>query len=87
MFATRRMVYVSADGLELVGRVVSWKHPSYGFLRCTGGVVDLSRDVFVHINDVVDRERLPVGARVRFRVEQTDRGPRAVDVAPMEWVR
>lgn len=49
----------------------------FGFITA-----DTGEDVFVHHTDLADegREYLVEGQRVRFDVEQTDRGPRAVRV-------
>jgi cold shock CspA family protein len=53
--------------------------PSFGFLTCDDG----SGDVFIHAS-VWERAGLSLskGDDVTFAVEPTDRGPRAVSIAP-----
>ncbi len=46
----------------------------YGFIASPA----LEKQIFVHFTDA--RSRIKAGDKVRFRVEQTDKGPRAVDV-------
>ena len=48
----------------------------YGFI----GVNGQETDVFVHNSDVEGRSSLSIGERVEFDIEETDRGPRAVNV-------
>jgi cold shock CspA family protein len=51
----------------------------YGFIQCGDG----QPDIFVHLNDFrrgVDAYWVKQGDSVEFGVEQTPKGPRAVDV-------
>lgn len=49
----------------------------YGFIEPAGG----GSDVFVHVNGLADpAATLQEGQRLRFDVDQTDKGPRAVNV-------
>jgi uncharacterized membrane protein YsdA (DUF1294 family)/cold shock CspA family protein len=64
---------------ESRGVVVSFDPDrGFGFIRAPG----LGEDVFVHASEVVGGGGLRAGQRVRFLVEGTDRGPRAVRVLP-----
>jgi CspA family cold shock protein len=59
------------------GTVKRWLNGrGYGFI----GVDDRETDVFVHNSDIEGRPSLRVGERVEFDIEETDRGPRAVNV-------
>ncbi len=61
------------------GIVVSFdEQRGFGFIRTP----DLDGDVFVHVREVQGRCPLRIGQRVRFEVEATERGPRAVRVEP-----
>ncbi|MEA3345527.1 MAG: cold-shock protein [Chloroflexota bacterium] len=52
----------------------------YGFIRQANG-----EEVFVHYSGIVGSgfKSLSEGQRVGFRVEQTDKGPQAVEVVPL----
>ena len=57
----------------------------FGFIACDGGT-DLA-DCFVHYSDIVQpegRKTLKEGARVEFMLEESDRGPRARKVMPID---
>jgi cold shock protein len=57
------------------GRVKRYERNSgFGFIDTPEG------DLFVHHTALKDREFLLVGQQVEFEVEQSDRGPRAVNV-------
>jgi CspA family cold shock protein len=59
------------------GTVKRWLNGrGYGFI----GVDGQEEDVFVHNSDVERRSSLRVGERVEFDIEETNRGPRAVNV-------
>ena len=59
------------------GTVKRWLNGrGYGFI----GVDGRETDVFVHNSNVEGRLSLRVGERVEFDIEETDRGPRAVNV-------
>lgn len=64
------------------GIVKKWMaDKGYGFIAREG-----QKDVFVHFTDIADdggdgkRRNLFEGDRVEFEVEQSDRGPKAVNV-------
>ena len=64
--------------------VVKWYSVGrgYGFIARDGG----GKDLFVHHSQIAqagDPEGLREGRRVRFEVEEADRGPRAVKVMPL----
>lgn len=50
----------------------------FGFISATDG-----KDYFVHHSSIMGKgfKTLKEGAQVQFEIENTDRGPRAVDVA------
>jgi len=50
----------------------------FGFIRTE----ELPKDVFVHIQEVRDRQTLSQGQKVRFDTKQTPKGLSAVDVIP-----
>jgi cold shock CspA family protein len=65
---------------ELVeGFVVSWRD-NWGFLRRRGVPVVPDGDVFCHQSSVVTEGPMRPGLRVRFRVVQAPKGPRAEEV-------
>jgi CRISPR-associated protein Csm5 len=69
---------VKAAPGQRTGRLVKFipKH-RYGFIQPDDG----GEDIFVHINDLADSSAsLREGQRLAFDVEQTNRGPRAVNV-------
>jgi CspA family cold shock protein len=59
------------------GKIKAWnREKHYGFIQR-----EKEPDVFVHRTGLRDREWTPVvGHEVTFLVEESDRGPRAVDV-------
>ncbi len=64
--------------------VVKWYDPDkgYGFIARPSG-----KEIFFHRSGIMPGiaiDRLPEGARVTFLVEQSPKGPQAVEVAPME---
>jgi CspA family cold shock protein len=69
---------LSMDG-EMMG-TVKWfsRMKGWGFIEPDDG----ERDVFVHYENIVGDgfRNLEKGERVRFRVEDTDRGPKALEV-------
>jgi CspA family cold shock protein len=71
---------VSMDDGEAAG-TVKWfsRMKGWGFIQPDGG----DRDVFVHYSDIEGDgfKNLEKGARVRFRIEDTPKGPKAVAVA------
>ena len=70
------------DG-EVTG-TVKWfsRMKGWGFIEPDGG----DRDVFVHYENIAGEgfRNLEKGERVRFRIEDTPKGPKAVDVYPVE---
>ena len=50
----------------------------FGFISATDG-----KDYFVHHSSIMGKgfKTLKEGAQVQFEIENTDRGPRAIDVA------
>lgn len=69
------------DG-EVTG-TVKWfsRMKGWGFIEPDGG----ERDVFVHYQSIVGEgfRNLEKGDRVQFRVEDTPRGPKAIDVVAL----
>jgi CspA family cold shock protein len=67
------------DG-EMTG-TVKWfsRMKGWGFIEPDGG----DRDVFVHYESILGEgfRNLEKGERVHFRIEDTPRGPKAVDVS------
>ncbi len=43
---------------------------------------DEGRDVFVHLSGISDGGPLAEGQKVSFETEESDKGPRAINVAP-----
>jgi CspA family cold shock protein len=65
--------------VKLIGEVKWFNNTKgYGFIRKADGV-----EIFVHHTSVVGTgfKTLVEGQQVEFRIEQTDKGPQAVDVA------
>ncbi len=61
--------------------MVKWFNPrkGYGFISREG-----EKDLFVHVSDIAaPTKRLRAGQRVAFRVRESERGPRAVEVEPV----
>jgi CspA family cold shock protein len=71
----------SANG-EALG-TVKWfsRMKGWGFIEPDGG----DRDVFVHYENIVGEgfRNLEKGERARFRIEDTPRGPKAIDVVAL----
>jgi CspA family cold shock protein len=69
-------------GNEING-TVKWfsRMKGWGFIEPDGG----DRDVFVHYEDIVGDgfRNLEKGERVRFHIEDTPKGPKAIRVQPM----
>ena len=66
----------------MIGRVVK-----YDERRCFGKLwVSGYGEVFVHRDELIDVLVLTPGQRVTFRVVETERGLRGVDVRPVEFV-
>jgi cold shock CspA family protein len=71
------------DGTRYRGVVTHWVQggSGYGFISVQGGTREKpSRDVFVHVTQLVGRDCLRRGDRVTFGLVPHARGPRAVDV-------
>ena len=68
---------------EIFG-TVKWfsRMKGWGFIEPDGG----DRDVFVHYESIVGEgfRNLETGERVRFRIEDTPKGPKAVEVSAVE---
>ena len=61
------------------GFVVSFNtERGFGFIRTN----ESPQDLFVHIKNVQNREYLTVGQNVTFDVEETEKGPAAINVVP-----
>lgn len=59
-----------------MGTVLRYERNSgFGFIRSENG-----QEIFVHHTALSDREYLVAGQEVRFKIEQSERGPRAVSV-------
>jgi CspA family cold shock protein len=65
---------------ELEGTVKRWLDRGYGFI----GVMGKEDDVFVHRNDIAETFQLKEGQRVKFDLEDSPKGPRAVNVEILE---
>ena len=65
---------------KMEGTIIKWVNTKgYGFI----GIDDSEKDVFVHYSDVKSDERfisLKVGQRVKFDIENSDKGPKAQNV-------
>ena len=74
------------DEEVLTGTVTAWKElGGNGFIRpATAKYGD--KEVFCHRNNCGGRQFLSVGARVRFKLRVSDRGPYAIDVMPWQSV-
>jgi len=53
---------------------------NYGFISVDG----MEKEVFVHLSDVKSKDVLHEGQKVRFDIENTPKGPRAVNVEVVE---
>ncbi len=66
-------------GVKLIGRVKWFEaHKGWGFITKSDG-----EDIFVHRTGVEGHRILQEGQRVEFRIEQTPKGPAAVEVVPL----
>ena len=67
---------------EVLG-TVKWfsRMKGWGFVEPDGG----DRDVFVHYESIVGEgfRNLETGQRVRFRIQDTPKGPKALEVRPL----
>ncbi|HHF55703.1 MAG TPA: cold shock domain-containing protein [Thermoplasmatales archaeon] len=64
------------------GTVIKWiDKKGYGFIG-----VDGQKDIFVHYSDIKKEGfvSLKIGQKVKFDVEETDKGPRAKNVELLE---
>ncbi len=52
----------------------------YGFIETD----DIDKDVFVHYTGLKDRRSLVAGEKVRFDIEETEKGPKAINVEVIE---
>ena len=71
----------SAEGFKLIGQV-KWYSPEkgYGFITKADG-----SEVFFHRTKLIAGVySLADGQRVEFEVQQSDRGPEAINVAPLD---
>jgi CspA family cold shock protein len=48
----------------------------YGFIQSD----ELEKDVFVHSTGLTNRQSLREGDKVRFEVQETEKGPKAINV-------
>jgi CspA family cold shock protein len=71
---------VDMEGVKLIGRV-KWYNPDkgYGFIVKADG-----SEIFVHRSSLSGVSSLNEEQRVEFEERQTDKGPEAIDVAPLE---
>lgn len=67
------------EGNKMEGIVKRWV-TSYGFIE----VGETGKDVFVHESDVKSNKPLSVGQKVKFDMEEGERGPKAVNVEVIE---
>jgi len=65
---------------ELEGTVKRWLDRGYGFI----GVEGKEDDVFVHQNDIAETFQLKEGQKVKFDLEDSPKGPRAINVEIIE---
>jgi len=68
-------------GITMEGTVVKWVNKKgYGFIEVEG-----QKDIFVHYSDVKKDGfvSLRIGQKVKFDLEETDKGPRAKNVEPL----
>jgi CspA family cold shock protein len=64
----------------LEGTVKRWLDRGYGFIE----VEDMENDIFVHYSEIEGAYQLQEGQKVEFTVEDSPRGPRAVNVKIIE---
>jgi len=65
--------------IKAKGVVVKFDEPhGFGFIRSR----DFPKDVFVHVQNIPDRETLAVGQKVMFDTKQTRKGLLAINVIP-----
>ena len=65
---------------KLEGTVKRWLDRGYGFI----GVEGKEDDVFVHQNDIEETFQLREGQKVKFDLEDSPKGPRAINVEIIE---
>jgi CspA family cold shock protein len=65
---------------ELEGTVKRWLGRGYGIIKVEGQ----EDDVFVHRNDIAETFQLKEGQKVKFYLEDSPKGPRAVNVEIIE---
>jgi CspA family cold shock protein len=66
---------------ELEGVVKRWLDMrGYGFIETD----EMEKDVFVHHTGLKNRRSLVMGEKVRFEVQETEKGPKAIDVEVIE---
>lgn len=69
--------------MEITG-IVKWfsRSKGYGFIAPDG---EAQKDIFVHYSNIVGEgfKNLDTGAHVRFVIEDTPKGPQAVQVTPV----
>lgn len=77
MAATAGSAAVATFSTQATGTVRWFSHKGFGFIARSN-----DQDVYVHHSAIVGNgfRTLPAGARVEFRVVQTDRGPEAIEV-------
>jgi len=70
-------------GVKLIGRV-KWfdAGKGWGFITKADG-----KDIFVHRSGIEGRSLLRDGQEVEFRIEQTPKGPAAVEVVPLDEIQ
>lgn len=74
--SVREQIPTTGEILEGTFSGFTAKNPNYGFIKPEGQ----GKDVFVHRNDLKGLPTLQAGNRVRFRIVQGEKGPRAAQV-------
>ena len=70
---------VEEPGVKLIGRVKWFEvQKGWGFITKANG-----EDIFVHHTGIEGYGTLQDGQKVEFRIEQTPKGPAAVEVVPL----
>ncbi len=66
---------------ELEGVVKRWLDMrGYGFIQTD----EMDKDIFVHHESLKNRRSLREGEKVRFEIQETEKGPKAIDVEVIE---
>ncbi len=52
----------------------------YGFIQTD----EMDKDIFVHHESLKNRRSLREGEKVRFEIQETEKGPKAIDVEVIE---